>query len=82
MHNNFTFGRIISNFIKIFCIDLEKRLLYKIVLPLVGKGLEIQRLIGSVVAGFNHARTITNASAKGLDKKGTSQSAPEYSLSL
>ena len=30
------------------------------------KGLERQRLIGSAVAGFNHARIITNASAKGL----------------
>ena len=29
------------------------------------KGLEIQRLIGSAVAGFNHARTITKAPAKG-----------------
>ena len=33
------------------------------------KGLERQRLIGSAVAGFNHARTITNASAKGLDAR-------------
>ena len=31
------------------------------------KGLERQRLIGSAVAGFTHARTITNAFAKGLD---------------
>ena len=30
------------------------------------EGLEIQRLIGSAVAGFSHALTITNASAKGL----------------
>ena len=33
------------------------------------KGLEIQRLIGSAVTGFNHALTITNASAKGLDTR-------------
>ena len=33
----------------------------------LGKGLERLRLIGSAVAGFNHARTTTNASAKGLD---------------
>ena len=33
------------------------------------KGMESQRLIGSAVAGFNHARTITTASAKGLDAK-------------
>jgi hypothetical protein len=32
-------------------------------------GLESQRLIGSAVAGFNHARTITPASAKGLDAR-------------
>ena len=31
------------------------------------KGLERQRLIGLAVAGYNHARTITKASAKGLD---------------
>ena len=31
------------------------------------KGLERQRLKESAVAGFNHARTITMASAKGLD---------------
>ena len=31
------------------------------------KGLETQRLIGSAVAGFNLARTITKASATGLD---------------
>ena len=30
------------------------------------KGLERQRLIGSAVAGFNNARTITKASTKGL----------------
>ena len=33
------------------------------------KGLERQRLIGLAVAGFNHAQTITNASAKGLDAR-------------
>ena len=33
------------------------------------KGLEIQRLIGSAVAGFIHAMTITKASAKGLDTR-------------
>ena len=33
------------------------------------KGLERQRLIGLAVAGFNHARTIINASAKGLDTR-------------
>ena len=33
------------------------------------KGLEIQRLIGLAVAGFNHALTITNASAKALDAR-------------
>ena len=31
------------------------------------KGLQRQCLIGSAVAGFNHARTITKASAPGLD---------------
>ena len=31
------------------------------------KGLQRQRLIGSAVAGFNQARTMTKASAKGLD---------------
>ena len=31
------------------------------------KGLQRQRLIGSAVAGFNHAMTITKASATGLD---------------
>ena len=34
-----------------------------------GKGLERQYLIGLAVAGFNHARKITNASAKGLDSR-------------
>ena len=34
---------------------------------LFSKGLERQRLIGSAVAGFNLARTITKASAMGLD---------------
>ena len=29
------------------------------------KGLERQRLIGLTVAGFNHAKKITKASAKG-----------------
>ena len=33
------------------------------------KGREIQCLIGSAVAGFKHARTITKASAKGLDTR-------------
>ena len=33
------------------------------------KGLGTQRLIGSAVAGFNHAGTITIASAKGLDAR-------------
>ena len=33
------------------------------------KGLERQHLIGLAVAGFNNARTITNASAKGLDAR-------------
>ena len=31
------------------------------------KGLQRQRLIGSAVAGFIYARTITKASATGLD---------------
>ena len=31
------------------------------------KGLQRQRLIGSAVAGFNHARTIAKALAMGLD---------------
>ena len=30
------------------------------------KGLQRQRLIGSAVAGFNHAKTITKASATDL----------------
>ena len=34
-----------------------------------GKGLKRKRLIGSAVAGFNPTRTITKASAKGLDAK-------------
>ena len=33
------------------------------------KGLEIQHLIGIAVAGFNHARTITKASEKGLEAR-------------
>ena len=33
------------------------------------KGLERQCLIGSTVPGFNHARTITKASAMGLDTR-------------
>ena len=33
------------------------------------KGLESQYVKGLAVAGFNHARTITNASAKGLDTR-------------
>ena len=33
------------------------------------KGLERQRLIGSALSWFNHAWTIANASAKGLDKR-------------
>ena len=33
------------------------------------KGLERQRLIGSAVAGFNHSRTITKPSEKGLDAR-------------
>ena len=33
------------------------------------KGLQRQCLIGSAVAGFNNARTITKASAKGLDTR-------------
>ena len=33
------------------------------------KGLERQCLIGSAVAGFNLPRTITKASATGLDTK-------------
>ena len=33
------------------------------------KGLERQRLIGSEVAGFIHARKITKASYKGLDMR-------------
>ena len=33
------------------------------------KGLEKQSLIGSAVAGFNHVRTITKASVKGLDAR-------------
>ena len=34
-----------------------------------GKGLGRQRLIGSAVAEFNLARTITKPSAKGLDAR-------------
>ena len=33
------------------------------------KGLQRQRQIGSAVAGFNHARTITKASATDLDAR-------------
>ena len=33
------------------------------------KGLERQRLIGLAVTGFNLARTITKASAMGLDTR-------------
>ena len=33
------------------------------------KGLERQRLIGSAVAGFIHAKAITKASATGLDTR-------------
>ena len=33
------------------------------------KGMPRQRLIGSAVAGFNDARTITKASAMGLDTR-------------
>ena len=33
------------------------------------KGLQQKHLIGSAVAGFNHARTITYASANGLDTR-------------
>ena len=33
------------------------------------KGLQRQCLIGSAVAGFNNARTITKASAMGLDTR-------------
>ena len=33
---------------------------------LLEKGLQIHRLIGSPVAGFNHAKTITKASATDL----------------
>ena len=33
------------------------------------KGPETQRLIWSAVAGFNHAQTIINASAMGLDAR-------------
>ena len=33
------------------------------------KGMETQRLIGSTLAGFNHAKTITKASSKGLDAR-------------
>ena len=33
------------------------------------KNLMGQRLIGSTLAGFNHARTITKASATGLDTR-------------
>ena len=35
----------------------------------VGTGLQRQCLIGSAVAGLNHARTITRASATGLDER-------------
>ena len=38
------------------------------VLP-IPNGLERQLLIGSAVAGFNHARTITKVSTKGLDTR-------------
>ena len=37
--------------------------------PLYFKGLQRQRFIGSAVAGFNDARTITKASAAGLDTR-------------
>ena len=33
------------------------------------KELQRQRLIGSAVAGFNHAKSITKASATGLDAR-------------
>ena len=33
------------------------------------KGLETPRLMGSAVVGFNHAKTITKASATGLDAR-------------
>ena len=46
------------------CIGLAKNSF-----NLVLKGLQRQCLIGSVVTGFNHARTITKTSATGLDGK-------------
>ena len=36
-------------------------------LVMLKKGLERLRLIGSAVAGFNNAKTITKAAATGLD---------------
>ena len=39
------------------------------VLLLIPKGMERQRLKGSAVAGFIHARTITKISTKGLDTR-------------
>ena len=38
-------------------------------LKVMTKGLQRQRLIGSAVAGFNHARTITKAPAMSLDAR-------------
>ena len=43
--------------------------IFKHVHSLAHKGLQRQRLIGSAVAGFNHVRTITKASATGLDTR-------------
>ena len=37
--------------------------------PVFTKGLQRQCLLGSAVAGFNHARTITKASATDLDAR-------------
>ena len=53
------------------CHDLRLKLFTpKIVwLFTICKGLGRQRLIGLAVAGFNHAKTLTKASAKGLDAR-------------
>ena len=45
----------------------KHELLWRVYLHL--KGLERQGLIGSAVAGFNHALTVANDSAKNLDAR-------------
>jgi hypothetical protein len=44
-------------------------LLLNFIPPGLFKGLQRHHLIGLAVGGFNHARTITYASAKGLDTR-------------